>query len=255
MASAPTELSPNMDYNRLLGESSKWVAPVIVLTALIVGATVGLGPSLLVLAGGMLLGVVLLFWSSVGRLTGESPLTLEEAIGLGAPSPEEERKRSILRALKDLEYERSVGKISEEDFAELSARYRADAKALLKLIDAESAPMRKRAEERLASRLRDDETAGAPRKSKKAKGARKPASVDAPASAPAEPVAPTVASKRADAAQGVPADAPVDQPVAAVPTPQPAGAACPSCSTSNDADAAFCKRCGTALTTPAGATS
>jgi hypothetical protein len=119
-----------MDPNRLIGESPKWIAPVVVLTALVVGATAGLGPSLLVLAGGVLTGVVLLFWSSLGRLTGESPLSLEEAIGLGAPSPEEERKRSILRALKDLEYERSVGKISEEDFAELSARYRADAKVL-----------------------------------------------------------------------------------------------------------------------------
>src|SRR6185295_17045835 len=146
-------------------------APVVILTALVVGATAGLGPALLVLAAGMLIGVVLLLWSSVGRLTGESPLTLEEAIGLGAPSPEEERKRSILRALKDLDYERSVGKISEEDFAELSARYRAEAKALLKLIEAESEPFRKSAEDRLAARLRKGKAAEAKaaRKNQRAK--------------------------------------------------------------------------------------
>src|SRR5882672_8194898 len=132
-----------MDPERLLRGVSTWIAPAALLTALVVGTTLGLGPALLVLAGGMLLGVVLLFWSSLGRLTGESPLSLEEAIGLGAPSPEEERKRSVLRALKDLEYERSVGKISDQDFAELSARYRADAKALLRLIEAESAPLRR----------------------------------------------------------------------------------------------------------------
>src|SRR5690349_4078644 len=176
-----------MDLNRLTGDSAKWIAPVVVLTALVVGATSGLGPSLLVLAGGMLTAVVLLFWSSLGRLTGESPLSLEEAVGLGAPSPEEERKRSILRALKDLEYERSVGKISEEDFAELSARYRAEAKALLKLIDAESAPMRRRAEELLAARLTEEKETGKRRKSKKARAARK-----LEATASEEPSAPEV---------------------------------------------------------------
>jgi hypothetical protein len=226
-----------MDLNRLLGDSSKWVAPVIVVTALIVGRTAGLGPSLLVLAGGMLLGVVLLLWSSIGRLTGESPLTLEEAIGLGAPSPEEERKRSILRALKDLEYERSVGKITEDDFAELSARYRGDAKTLLRLIDAESAPMRKRAEERLAARLRNgaDVTPG---KTKKRKAAK--------------PAAPDDGKTESVASAQVPSP---DEPVLAVATPEPAASLCPACSTSNDADAAFCKRCGTALTKPAGVTS
>jgi hypothetical protein len=220
-----------MDLNRLIGDSAKWIAPAVVLTALVVGATSGLGPSLLVLASGMLTGVVLLFWSSLGRLTGESPLSLEEAVGLGAPSPEEERKRSILRALKDLEYERSVGKISEEDFAELSARYRAEAKALLKLIDAESAPMRKRAEELLAARLREDKDAEKPRKSKKKK-TKTPGATAAHAEATAGDVVP------------------------AVDAPEPSGrTACPSCSTANEPDAAFCKRCGVALGKPAGATS
>ena len=40
------------------------------------------------------------------------PLGFEEALGMGAPSKVEEEKRSVLRALKDLEYERGVGKIS-----------------------------------------------------------------------------------------------------------------------------------------------
>ena len=224
----------NMDVNRLIGESGKWVAPAVVLVALVVGATAGLGPSLLVLAGGMLTGIVLLLWSSIGRLTGESPLTLEEAVGLAAPSPEEERKRSILRALKDLEYERSVGKISEDDFAELSARYRTEAKVLLKAIDAESAPLRKRAEERLAARLRGEPAQQGPRKKKKAQAPK-----------PAE-----------SAADGATTEATVPEAqtaVEAVAAADPARATCPSCSTPNDADAAFCKRCGVALGKPAGA--
>jgi hypothetical protein len=229
-----------MDQNRLIGDLSKWTAPAVVVTAGCVGVAAGLGPSLLVLAGGMLLGVVLLFWSSIGRLTGESPLTLEEAIGLAAPSPEEERKRSILRALKDLEYERSVGKISEEDFAELSGRYRADAKALLKAIDAESAPLRRRAEERLAARLRQEKLA--PRKKKKGASV----ATDGPTEAASESAAATDDGDGSEAAS-VPA---VDAEVSLV-----GASKCPACSTSNDADAVFCKRCGVSLAKPAGAES
>jgi hypothetical protein len=193
----------------------------------------------------VLLGVVLLFWSSIGRLTGESPLTLEEAIGLAAPSPEEERKRSILRALKDLEYERGVGKISEEDFAELSGRYRADAKALLKLIDAETAPLRRRAEERLEARLRQEKLAL--RKKKGASVATNgPADSTTAGGAPAPEEAAThdVDGSAANAVSAADADVPVS-----------GASKCPSCSTSNDADAVFCKRCGVSLGTPAGAES
>src|SRR5689334_2162947 len=109
-----------IDFERLLGNATLWVAPVTVVGALAIGVAVGLGPAFLVLAGGVLLGAVMLLWSSLGRLTGETPLTFDEAIGLAAPSAEEERKRSVVRALKDLDYERSVGKISEEDYADLS---------------------------------------------------------------------------------------------------------------------------------------
>jgi len=59
----------------------------------------------------------------------------------------------VLRALKDLEFERSVGKIGEDDYAELSARYRADAKRLMQLIDAGSEAERLRVETALTARL------------------------------------------------------------------------------------------------------
>src|SRR5215475_9729452 len=109
---------------------------VTIVTALVVGVAVGVEVSLLVVAAGALAGVIALLWASVQALTGESPITLEEAMTLGAPSAEEEQKRSVLRALKDLEFERSVGKISDDDYAELSARYRGEAKRLMQLVDA-----------------------------------------------------------------------------------------------------------------------
>jgi zinc-ribbon domain len=195
----------------------------------------------------MLVGVVLLLWSSVGRLTGESPLTLEEAIGLGAPSPEEERKQSILRALKDLDYERGVGKISDEDFAELSARYRADAKALLKLIDAESAPFRKSAEERLAARLRQEKTAAG-----KTARKRKRTKPDDVAKGDARPaVVPAEAADASDTVEAVADKAPEPAPSSG----RAPGFTCPSCQTTNDPDAVFCKRCGSSLGRAAGGAS
>lgn len=135
------------------GSAAALLPVVTVVTAVVVGVAVGVEISLLVIAAGALAGVISLLWSSVQALTGESPLTFEEALTLGAPSTEEEQKRAVLRALKDLEFERSVGKISEEDYAELSERYRGEAKRLIQLLDADSGPERERAEKALSQRL------------------------------------------------------------------------------------------------------
>jgi hypothetical protein len=121
--------------------------------AAVAGAVVGIEVSLLVIAGGALVGVITLLWFSVQSLTGESPLTLEEALSLGAPSAEEEQKRAVLRALKDLEFERSVGKITQEDYVELSTRYRAEARRLIHLLDAGGEKERAAIEQTLAERL------------------------------------------------------------------------------------------------------
>jgi hypothetical protein len=126
---------------------------VTIVAAVVTGVLAGVELSLLVVAAGALAGVIALLWASVQALTGQSPLTLDEALTLGAPSAEEEQKRAVLRALKDLEFERSVGKISEEDYTELSTRYREDAKRLIQLIDAGSEAERERAEKALSQRL------------------------------------------------------------------------------------------------------
>ena len=126
---------------------------VTVVGAVVAGVAFGVEISLLIVAAGALAGVIALLWASVQALTGESPLTLDEALTLGAPSAEEEQKRAVLRALKDLEFERGVGKISEDDYAELSARYRSEAKRLMQLIDAGSEAERERVETALKTRL------------------------------------------------------------------------------------------------------
>jgi hypothetical protein len=134
---------------------------VTIVGAVVAGVAFGVEISLLIIAAGALAGVIALLWASVQALTGESPLTLDEALSLGAPSAEEEQKRAVLRALKDLEFERGVGKITEEDYAELSARYRAEAKRLMQLIDAGSEAERQRVENALKERL--EKAAAAPK--------------------------------------------------------------------------------------------
>lgn len=135
---------------------------LVVLTVLVVvsgalGTGLAWGPAsaLLVLAAGTTITIIWLFWVSLQSLTGETPLSLEEALSLGAPRPEEEQKRAALRALKDLEYERRVGKISEADFLRLSAHHRSEAKALLQALDANLGPARERARALFEARLKE----------------------------------------------------------------------------------------------------
>jgi len=130
------------------------------------------GIALLVLACGVLLGVIAILWASVRTLTGDAPITLEEAVMLGATSATEEQKRAVLQALKDLEYERSVGKVSDADYDELLRRYRAEAKRLLRAVDEDLAPRRARAEAYLAEHIGSAKTDGIATGQKKAAGAR-----------------------------------------------------------------------------------
>lgn len=135
---------------RLLGG-----AGVVLAIALVYGG-VEYGPPVVVLiiTAVALISVIAAFWSSVRTLLGESKLSSADAFALGAPRAEEEQKRAVLRALKDLEFERAVGKISDEDYGVLAARYREDAKRLLRAIDQASQDQRERAELVVERRLR-----------------------------------------------------------------------------------------------------
>lgn len=124
-----------------------------VVGAVVSGRALGLEVAILVLAAGALVLVISLLWASVAGLSGDTPLTLDEAIGMGAPSAEEEQKRSVLRALKDLEYERSVGKLSDADYREFSERYRAEARRLIEAVDSTLGPAHELAEKLARERL------------------------------------------------------------------------------------------------------
>lgn len=100
----------------------------------------------------------------------------------------EQEKANTLRTIKELEFDRAMGKMSEDDFREMSLRLRARATRLIKQLDAGSS-YRTQIEKDLARRLGE-------------------------------------AHDRGSAA---------------------AAHTCPKCSTTNDADARFCKNCGERL--------
>ena len=67
-------------------------------------------------------------------LTGDAPLPPElEMLEMASQGVDglATRKKMLLRALKDLENEREIGKIEEEDYEAVASTYRAELKAVL----------------------------------------------------------------------------------------------------------------------------
>src|SRR5262245_66360343 len=151
------EARPRRDASELekkIVENAKLGVPLATMgLAVIAGATVGAPGVILVLAGGALIAVIAVFWASVRTLAGETSLSGADAYALGAPRAEEEQKRAVLRAVKDLEFERSVGKISDADYQALVAKYRAEGKRLIRVLDEEAQPRRAKVEDLVAKRL------------------------------------------------------------------------------------------------------
>src|ERR1044071_10481511 len=157
------ELDQAAPLTERIERALRWGLPIASIgSALIVGFTYGLGTAILVLAGGVLFGVIAILWASVRTLSGDAPISLEDAIALVAPSAAEEQKRAVLQALKDLEYERSVGKVADADYEELLGRYRAEAKRLLRAVDEDLAPLRAKANAYLTEQLGRSDGAALP---------------------------------------------------------------------------------------------
>jgi hypothetical protein len=220
---------------QIIGYARIGVPIVTVVSTALAGWTYGPAMGILVLAGGALVGVIAMFWSSVRTLVGETPLSGADAYALAAPRAEEERKRAVLRALKDLEFEKSVGKISEDDYQGLVSKYRAEAKRLLRLLEEDAQPKRDQVEALIAKRLR-----------------RAGLADEAGADAPAAPVAeaksaaekPGAAGKKARQKDAPQAKEPAEAAEEKVPAAPDRGMLCAACSTRNDPDAVFCKKCG-----------
>ena len=116
----------------------------------------------------------------------------------------ERDKALVLRSIKELEFDRAMGKLSQKDFDEMSARLRARALTLMRQLDAGPQGFTEAIERDLRARLASSGAA--------------PATPDTERASKFEPPAPI-----ADAA------------------------ACGACGVTNDADAVFCKKCGSRL--------
>lgn len=149
-----------------------------------------------------------------------APLASEDASIFSEPLTERSRlalereKALTMRSIKELEFDRAMGKLSPKDFDEMAGRLRARAIALMKQLDEGGSAYRELIERELNARM-----GGA--RSKQAVGSGE---AEASPYEEATAVGEAKASPYADVA-----------------------GTCTSCGTANDADAAFCKRCGTKL--------
>ena len=223
----------------LASKASVGLPAVTVVGAVGVGIGFGVGPAILVLAAGALVSVIGLLWASLRTLGGDAPL----AAGLVAAGTEREgvsrladKKRQVLRALKDLELEHSLGKIDDDDYAEISANYRAQAKGLLREMDVEIEPFRSKAEALARTHLERRGLARA-----------KTAGGDIGAPPSATPDAPPSAKMSRVACSGCGASNDADAIFCKRCRARLSRLACPSCSASNEPDAEFCKKCGASL--------
>jgi hypothetical protein len=139
-----------------------------------------------------------------------APLTIRDASVLSERPTDRARaalgreKALVLRSIKELEFDRAMGKVSPKDFDEMAGRLRARALMLMKQVDAGDAGYRELIERELSARLAS-------------RAGRTGAKAD----------------RRTSSAVRV--------------SPETTKSDCASCGTSNDHDAAFCKRCGTKL--------
>ena len=108
---------------------------------------------LMVAAIGSAAGVGLALYRTLSPLTVPGLKERTQIIGGRTRAALEREKTLILRAIKELEFDRAMGKVSDEDFREMSRRLRSRAVALMKQLDVETPGYREVIERELAQRL------------------------------------------------------------------------------------------------------
>lgn len=152
---------------------------------------------------------VLLLAGAIRSLFTEPPTT-EAAVATGRRRKELEReKAALLKAIKELEFDHEMRKVSDADFEEIGGNYRARAIRVMRQLDQGGNDYERMVREEVGKLRRG-----------------KPAASD------------VAESDSATGPESVAESVPVS-----VAAPVVASANCPSCGTANDADAIFCKKC------------
>jgi len=193
----------------------------------------------------ILLGVLMATAALVGNaaLRALRPLvSLEEdrtvMVGQRTRVALEREKLMTLRSIKELEFDRAMGRLSDEDWNEMSGRLRARAAGLIRQLDA-GAGYRGQIERDLAKRLGGGDARLKPSHSGSAEdGVR--ASLGEPQGRH-EPGPEPMASAERDG------DAEADGRSAKALAERTSDHVCAACATANDHDAKFCKGCGAKL--------
>ena len=105
---------------------------------------------LLVAAVGSAAGVGFAFYRTLWPLVSRDFQDRTEMVGGRARAALEREKTLVLRSIKELEFDRAMGKVSDEDFAEMGGRLRARAKHLMRQLDRETPGYGGRIERELA---------------------------------------------------------------------------------------------------------
>lgn len=170
------------------------------------------------LAGATIVLGLAALWQSLRVAFGGGPDALAGSdLGLPERTALVAEKKTLLRTIKDIEFDKELGKISDEDFARLDKAYRRRAKRVLYLLDQDIMPFLRKAEAEVAAAMGE---AGKPHRKDRTLERKKK-----------KPDAPTEARKRKKKKK--------KKRVA----PEPIELVCPQCATRNDADAQHCKEC------------
>lgn len=106
------------------------------------------------LAAAALLLAIAFLWSSFRALFGaDTGALMRRSDAVRKRSELLEEKDAVLRSLKDLEFERDVGKLSDHDFARLDAEFRLRAKQIMRLLEDDLKEHREKAKTLIASEL------------------------------------------------------------------------------------------------------
>ncbi len=146
----------------------------------------------------------------------------------------EREKSLVLRSIKELEFDRAMGKLSLKDFEEMGGRMRARAMMLMKQLDDGGSGYRPLIERELRARMMTRSALGQTADATEANAVR--LQPDVPETTETNAVELEPDTTGTDAAQLKPDT-----------TGTRTKNGCTACGTANDPDAAFCKRCGTRL--------
>jgi hypothetical protein len=155
-------------------------------------------------------------WRTLSPLIGSDEPIGAPVLGGRTRAVLEREKALALRSIKELEFDHSMGKVSDKDFAEMRTRLRVRAAGLIRQLDAGSA-YRDQIEQEIARRV-----------------GQKPVKSGA-----------DLPDRRSSGSEGgyAPPGGSASVEGSVPHTNQP----CPKCSQENDSDAKFCKNCGSKL--------